>query len=274
MWQRFQRAKYGKRGRVDPIRLRPLKLSVDGFFWFKIAPMARAQPKRDIFNEPAYAANEAAYMLFLPASTLKAWCFGQIGRDASGATRNFKPVIQPADGKKRLLSFANLCELHVLAAIRRQHNIPLPKVRASLAYVRRELNSDRPLIDREFKTNGVSLFVEHASKLLNVTEQGQEAMRGDFEVALARIERNREGAPIRLFPFSRTSAVLDTQPRAVVIDPRLSFGRPVLVNAAVPTGIIFDRFSAGDSLAEMAGDYGVSEKEIEEALRFEQRAAA
>ena len=35
-----------------------------------------------------------------------------------------------------------------------------------------------------------------------------------------------------------------------------------------------DHFRAGDSMGEMAKDYGVDEKEIEEALRFEQRFAA
>lgn len=235
--------------------------------------MARPISRKDVFNEPAYTPNEAAHILCVSPSTLKAWCFGQPRRTASGATARFEAVIEPADPKRRLLSFANLCELHVLLSIRRQHEIPLPKVRDSLAYVRKELKSARPLIDREFKTNGIHLFVEHASTLLNVTKQGQEAMRGDFEVALARIERDKTGAPIRLFPFSRASGNLGQQPRTVVIDPRLSFGRPVIGRAAVPTGIIRDRFHAGDSLAEMAGDYGVSAAEIEEALRFEQRAA-
>jgi len=55
---------------------------------------------------------------------------------------------------------------------------------------------------------------------------------------------------------------------------RLAFGRPVLSQKAVPTEIIFDRFRAGVSLAEMAKDYGVDEKEIEEALWFEQRSTA
>lgn len=235
--------------------------------------MARQQSRTDIFNEPAYTPNEAAHILCVSPSTLKAWCFGQARRTANGTSARFEAVIEPADPRRRLLSFANLCELHVLLAIRRQHEISLPKVRASLAYVRNKLKSERPLIDREFKTNGVHLFVEHASTLLNVTDQGQEAMRGDFEAALARIERDKAGTPIRLFPFSRASGAPEQQPRTVVIDPRLSFGRPVIERAAVPTGIIRDRFSAGDSLAEMAGDYGVSEAEIEEALRFEQRAA-
>jgi uncharacterized protein (DUF433 family) len=43
---------------------------------------------------------------------------------------------------------------------------------------------------------------------------------------------------------------------------------------AVPTEIIVGRFRAGDSMVEMAKDYGVDEKEIEEALRFEHRRAA
>jgi uncharacterized protein (DUF433 family) len=141
-------------------------------------------------------------------------------------------------------------------------------------YLRKQLGANRPLIDREFHTNGIDLFVQHASLLLNVSSEGQEALRGDFEQALARIERDSQGTPIRLFPFSRNTSSSAPQPKSIVIDPRLAFGRPVLTHVAIPTEIIVDRFRAGDSLAEMAKDYGVDETEIEEALRFEQRLAA
>jgi len=224
-----------------------------------------------IYDDPAYTAAEAAAILGVPAATVKAWCFGQGYRVlSSGERRLFKPVIRAADKKALLISFANLCELHVLSVIRRHHRVPLPKVREGVEYVRKELGSDRPLIDREFMTNGVDLFVEHAALLLNVSKRGQEALRGEFEAALARIERNKKGAPIRLFPFSRSSQPLDVQPRIVVVDPCLAFGRPVLKGSAVPTRIIVDRFQAGDSMSEMAEDYGVAEAEIEEAIRFEQ----
>lgn len=233
----------------------------------------KSKRENSIFDRPAYTASEAARILELPVATLKAWCFGQAYRSNAGAPRRFEPVIHPADRYHRLLSFANLCELHVLSAIRRHHKISLPKVRESVAFLRSRLGSDRPLIDREFKTNGIDLFVEHASKLLNVSRH-QEAMRGDFELALARIERDKTGTPIRLFPFSRTSVADGEQPRTVVIDPRLSFGRPVLARIAVPTEIISDRFRAGDSISELAEDYRVGEEEIAEAIRFEQRRAA
>ena len=227
-----------------------------------------------VFDNPAYPVSEVARILNLPVATVKAWCFGQAYHLASGSPKRFKSVIQPADSNARLLSFANLCELHVLSAIRRRHKISLSNVRDSISYLRTQLGTDRPLIDKQFKTNGVDLFVEHASHLLNVSKQGQEALRGDFAVALARIERDRSGMPIRLFPFSRSTTPDAKQPKSIVIDPRLSFGRPVLSDVAVPGEVIVGRFRAGDTLVEMAKDYGVDEEKIEEALRFEQRRAA
>jgi uncharacterized protein (DUF433 family) len=237
--------------------------------------MAHQTEKRvSIFDNPAYPVSEVARILNLPVATVKSWCFGQIYHSASGSKKIFKPIIRPAEARRRLLSFANLCELHVLSVIRRHHKISLPRVRDSVNYLRKHLNVDRPLINQQFHTNGIDLFVEHASQLLNVSREGQEALRGGFEQALARIERDSQGTPIRLFPFSRTSVSDAKQPKSVVIDPQLSFGRPVLARVAVPTEVIVGRFRAGDSMVEMAKDYGVDEKEIEEALRFEQRLAA
>ncbi len=232
------------------------------------------EKKVPVFDTPAYHISEAARILNLPVATVTSWCFGQSYRTAAGERKFFKPVVAPADVRSRLLSFANLCELHVLAVIRRRHKISLFKVRGSVEYLRKKLDADRPLINQQFHTNGIDLFIEHASQLLNVSREGQEAMRGDFEQALARIERDDRGAPVRLFPFSRATTQGALQPKSIVIDPRVSFGRPVLAKVAIPTEIIVDRFRAGDTLKEMAQDYGVDEKEIEEALRFEQRLAA
>jgi hypothetical protein len=66
-----------------------------------------------------------------------------------------------------------------LSVIRQNHNIPLSKVCDGICYVRSKLGIDRPLIAQQFKTNSIDLFVEHASHLLNVSKQGQEALRGD-----------------------------------------------------------------------------------------------
>jgi uncharacterized protein (DUF433 family) len=233
---------------------------------------SNGSPPPERSEQPSYSASEAARILGLPAATITAWCFGQRYRSSAGDEKRFEPVITPAAPADRLLSFANLCELHVLSGIRRLHRVSLPKVRTSLQYLQAHLGSERPLLDTQFQTNGIDLFVEHASKLLNVSRSGQQALRGDFERALARIERNDAGKPIRLFPFIRPNQ--QDGSRVVAVDPTLSFGRPILLGAGVKTHVILSRFAAGDSIHEMAEDYRVTTEDIEEALRFEQRLSA
>jgi len=41
-----------------------------------------------------------------------------------------------------------------------------------------------------------------------------------------------------------------------VVDPRLSFGRPVVAKTGVPVSIIVGRYRAAKTLAAIAKDYG------------------
>jgi len=228
----------------------------------------------DTYDNPAYRVAEAASILALPPGTVNAWCFGHDYRQRDGTRKKFQRVIEPADTQRRELSFVNLCELHLLAVIRRHYGVKLAKVRGAIDFLRRGLGVARPLATQKFLTNGVALFVEHAGNLLNVSEQGQQALREDFELALTRIEFGRHGGPVLLFPFTREATLGGHQPRSVVVDPTRSFGRPVLTGAYVRTEVIEQRFRAGDTIAEMAEDYSVPADKIEEALRFERRSAA
>jgi len=54
-----------------------------------------------------------------------------------------------------------------------------------------------------------------------------------------------------------------------VIDPRIQFGRPILVGSAIPTAVIAQRYKAGESIQGLAGDYDRPRLEIEEAIRCE-----
>jgi uncharacterized protein (DUF433 family) len=225
--------------------------------------------KRDvntILATPAYPFVEAAHYLNIPLSTLRAWCLGQ----GHGANKHaFKPVIRLDANDRRALSFLNLVEAHVLAAIRRQHHVPLPKVRQALSYVSKELNIDRPLAKEDFQTDGIDLFVEMLGSLINVAREGQTEMKDLIQNHLKRIERDTTtGLPVRLYLFTRKDEIKD-QPSPVVVDPRVAFGRPVLAGGSVPTAVLADRFKAGDTLQQLAEDYDTSSQNIEEALRCE-----
>ena len=188
-----------------------------------------------------------------------------------GKLQKFPSLIEPADRAARLLSFANLCELQVLSAIRREHRVSLQAARKGVEYLKRKLGGKRPVLDGDLSTNGAPVLVQHLGALIDWSREAQLAIRGDCERALVRIERDRRGAPIRLFPCSRARTELQEQTKVVAVDPMIAFGRPMLARVGVKTEVIVGRFNAGDEPAEMAADYGVSEKEILEALRYERR---
>lgn len=216
---------------------------------------------------PSYGIVEAAHYLNIPKATLRSWVLGRCYQTNQGA-QYFQPLITVADRDRKLLSFINLVEAHVLAAIRRDHNIELPKIRSALDYTQRKLGAKRPLAEQQFETDGIDLFVEKLGELINVSANGQQAMKEIFMSHLKRIERDPHGVPIKLFPFTR-STHNQNEKQSIVIDPTMSFGRPSLRNTGIPTAILAERYKAGDSIDALAEDYGAQRESIEEAIRCE-----
>jgi uncharacterized protein (DUF433 family) len=218
---------------------------------------------------PNYRLPEAAHYLRLPVSTLRMWLLGQ-DYGTSDGRRVSRPLITIAADDPPRLSFVNMVETHVLSAIRYQHGVSLQAVRRAVEYLTREFHSLHPLADEQFQTDGINLFVERLG-LLNVSAPGQFAMPEILRALLRRIDRDEHGLAVRLYPFSRRPlpAALDSSPRAVVIDPRVSFGRPVLAGTGITTLSIAERFDAGESIESIADDYGRPRAEIEEAIRCE-----
>ena len=215
---------------------------------------------------PSYTLGEASHYLGIPRATLRSWIVGRWYPTEKGK-KFFRPIISLPEKKRKLLSFVNLVEAHVLDAIRREHRIPLPKVRTALIYLKTQFGSEYPLADEWFETDGLNLFVEKYGRLINITEAGQLAMKAILEAHLRRIERDPEGFAIRLFPFTRKREM--NEPKAVVIDPFVSFGRATLSGTGIATAIIAERYKAGESIDELAQDYGRHSPEIEEAIRCE-----
>jgi uncharacterized protein (DUF433 family) len=76
-----------------------------------------------------------------------------------------------------------------------------------------------------------------------------------------------DGEPVRLYPFSRDPA--EQSPRVIVLDPGVRFGRPTIADQSIPTDGLFERYQAGDSVAELAADYELAPDAVEEAIRYE-----
>ena len=202
-------------------------------------------------------------------ATLRSWVAGRSYPTSAGPGR-FQPLIHPPRRRPPTLSFSNLIEAHVLRSLRTEHGVSVRELRRALRYAEEALGVDRLLLRRELRTKGGKLFLDRYGELINLSASGQLAMRKVFEQHLERVEWEAPQAPVRLYPFLSSDA--STAERPIAIDPRIAFGRPIVVRTGVSTRIIAERIDAGETVADLAEDYELAPAEIEEAVLYERAA--
>ncbi|MCB9666115.1 MAG: DUF433 domain-containing protein [Alphaproteobacteria bacterium] len=209
---------------------------------------------------PRYLLSDAARIVDVPRATVHSWVNGRAG---AGGDRG--ALIAPAS--PRALSFTNLVELHVLRAMRRVHRVSMANVRDALATLAQRIPDPHPLATQDFLTDGQDLFIEALGRLEKLSNTQQLGMHEHLRLHLDRIERDEVGLARRLYPFMGDE-------RSIVVDPRISFGRPVIEGTGVPIENVAERFDAGESEAELSADFGLSLEQIRQALRAAARDAA
>jgi uncharacterized protein (DUF433 family) len=220
-------------------------------------------------DSAAYTLAEAARYVRLPAATLRSWVLGR-QYPTAGGSGDFPPLIRPASKQPPWLSFSNLIEAHVLRSLRTEHGVPVKALRKALAYAERTLGIDRLLLRPELRAEPGKVFLDRYGELIELTASGQLAMRRLFADHLERVEWDSSRFPVRLYPFLSTSAPSDERP--IVIDPRIAFGRPVVLRKGISTSTIAERVDAGESVRDVAADYGLGPAEIEQAIVYERAA--
>lgn len=223
---------------------------------------------QDSRNAPAYSLGEAARYLRLSPATLRSWFLGRPCPTTKGLSQ-FTPVLKPVRRNPATLSFSNLIEAHVLRSLRTEQGVPLRAVRKALEYAQTQLNIDQLLLREELRTTGGDLFLDRYGELVSLSTSGQLAMRQVFEAHLNRVEWGHLRSAVRLYPFL-VAEVGDAKP--IVIDPQISFGRPVISEAFVSTQAIRDRIDAGEAVEDVARDYDLTNDAIEKAVLFERAA--
>ena len=217
----------------------------------------------------AYSLAEAARYLRLPTATLRSWVLGRDYPTADGSTR-FPPLIHPASRRPPLLSFSNLIEAHVLRSLRTEHGVPVKALRGALAYAEKALGIERLLLRPELRADAGKVFLDRYGELIDLSASGQLAMRRIFDEHLKRVEWDASKFPVRLYPF--LSAAAPSEERPIAIDPRIAFGRPVVLRRGVSTSAIAQRMDAGEAIDAIAADYDLAKPEIEQAILYERAA--
>jgi uncharacterized protein (DUF433 family) len=210
----------------------------------------------DVREFPRYSISEAAFYVRIPASTLLAWTRGQDYITAYGIHRTFQPVIELADSKNKLLSFYNLVEAHVLRSTTEQ-GVPLRNVRKALEYINETIPGKHPILTHDFEVSGKEVFIKHLGETINATRHGQIAMRRVLEKYLKRVNRDRRGLPIQVFPINS---------RRLEIHPLFSSGKPIVKGRGITASVLWARNKTGESIPDIAKDYGLTTIEVREAI--------
>jgi uncharacterized protein (DUF433 family) len=209
---------------------------------------------------PAYQVNEAARYARITTQTIRNWQRGQIGTRPALAHR----------AKGAALSYFQLVEVAFVAVMRRM-GLKLEVIKNAREYIAQQLNSEFPFVEHRFKVRGQQILMDLAqfetgapkNKLIVVSEGGQLAWAEILGRKFEEFDYSK-GLAVRWHVAGRGSPIL--------IDPQIAFGAPQV--RGVPTWAIKGRDTAGESLEDIADDFGLKVPEVKKAIEFESEEVA
>ena len=143
----------------------------------------------------------------------------------------------------------------------------MPVVRSTIEFLKKEFGVKRPLAEQQLFTDRMDLFIEKLGDYMSASGSRQLQPRDIVQGYLERIERDKLGAPLKLYPLVRSLKDDPQQEPVIEIDPNIAFGRPVLAHTGIPTAMLVQRWQAGESIAALAEDYDQEASVIEEVVR-------
>lgn len=209
---------------------------------------------------------ETAAYLGIPKSTVHWWAAQPHGK---------APLITrfPPEGRQATIPFIGFAEAYVLSSFRRA-GVPLQRIRPAVEVLAKEIGVEHALASERLYTDGAEVLYDYAQETgdaefmeLVVLRTKQRQFAGVVRAYLKRINYGGDGWA--------TSVKLPTYEHAeVVVDPKIAFGLPLVVRGGARVEDLVDRFQAGDSVKELAADFGVPAEQVEDVIRVATRAAA
>lgn len=222
----------------------------------------------DVRLQPIYRTGEAARYLGVNAATLRNWVYGYERRFPDRPPVHKGPIIT-ATGRRGgvAVPFIGLAEAMVLAAFR-EAGLPLQQIRIAVAVLRKEIGLEHALATQRLYSDGAKILYDFAEAYddediggLVVVGTGQRVFRPVIERYLERITfADADGVAARLVLPTTAEPLLE-------IDPLRSFGQPRFIHGGAPLASVVGRLRAGDDHDEVAQDFGLDPKELEDAVR-------
>lgn len=253
---------------LTPLRSKAVELTVEG------ANLIESRAKKKVHlgaDDPRLARaiftlRETAAYLDIPKSNVQRW---------ARPSDQKHPLLTcfPPHGREASVPFIGFAEAFVLSSFRRA-GVPLQRIRPAVEVLAKEIGVDHALASERLYTDGAEVLFDYASKNderevkdLVVVRTKQRQFSEVVEGYLKRIHYGGDGwaDSVRLPAYGAAE---------VIVNPRVAFGLPLLVNGGARVEDVVDRFQAGDSVADISADFDVPPDEVEDVVRLATRASA
>lgn len=224
--------------------------------------------ERDIekLSQPLYDTSELARLLHLDNDKVRRWVKGYRYR-SDGTFVEMDPVVHAPQSEEGA-SFLNLIELRFFKRFL-EMGISPRKLRSLYKRASELLGVTNPFIRNDYYSFGNELFVKMLSaagedSLMSLDQMGQMGIPEIIEQFGREISFSKEtGIALRWHPLE--------QAHHVVLDPRLSFGIPIIDRANVKTEVVYDLYKAEkQNLSAVCEWFGITEQQALDAIAFEE----
>ncbi len=222
----------------------------------------------ELFARPLYTYAEADRLAGVSRGTSSRWVKGYqywnpYGERVAQSSMTARPEEEPEQG----VSFFDLISIKAIDGLR-EMGLSTRKIRDAIRYCQDELQMNYPFATQTFKADKQRIYVSagegHLWEVLG-GQQGAQAWDAVLDPFLSRLDYQNDLAR-RWWPLGKDEPI--------IVDPEYGFGSPVIVGSGLRTELVAERRDAGDPSNIIAYDFSLTPKQIESALRMEDKLAA
>lgn len=226
--------------------------------------------KNSPLSTGAYTLPDAAKLLHLPIPRLRTWVIGRTIADQSMGRKKVYPagnVKSNGIARDRHFSFYTLVELFTLASLRGL-GVSLRVIRQARSELAERDNTSHPFALEGLLTDRKKLLFDLGEKaLLELGAGGQTSFEEIIAPFCIRLDFDATTRmACRYHPLGKD--------KPIIVDPARAFGRPIVVGTNIATENVAALIRGGETVEDVASDFGLAPEVVSEVWSFENRLVA
>jgi len=224
------------------------------------------------YATPLYYKAEAAHIIAVPTQTFRDWAVGYARKRLDGSQVVSAPIVttlDPVRPRGVSVPFIGLAEAYIVAAFTKA-GVPMRRIRPAVLWLQDHIGLPQALASQQLQTDGAEVLWDFGRQSgdpadqdmvdgLVVVRSGQQVFRPVVRDYLTRV--TYESGWTRKILLPQYGSV------DVVVDPWLNGGQPTVAGRGIRVTDIVSRLNAREPVREVAGDYGLTVREVEEISR-------